>query len=146
MPEKMIKNIIVKAPANDVFALWKDFEQFPKFMKNIKSVRRVEGHTSHWTMREHMGKCLEWTAKMTDVIENKRIAWSSISRDLKTSGQVTFNQLNDNETDVTVHMQYVPPAGALGKMAAHLFENPQKDLEEDLRRFKEYAEGRVISK
>jgi uncharacterized membrane protein len=141
MPEKIIKNIIVKGHVGDIFSLWENFENFPHFMKNIKAVRKSSDGTSHWVMGGRIGKQLEWDAKTTDVQPNRRIAWKSISGDLQTSGQVTFNELNDNETDVTVHMQYIPPAGELGKMFAHLFENPDRRVEEDLRQFKKYAES-----
>ena len=65
---------------------------------------------------------------------DKRIAWRSIDTDdanVKTSGQVTFNELPNNQTEVTVTMHYVPPAGIVGEVAAELFANPEKRLAHD---------------
>ena len=139
MPEKIIKNIIVKGHVKDIYSFWKDFENFPHFMRNIKSVRKTGEATSHWVMQAAFGRRLEWDSQITDVQENKRIAWKSIAGDLQTSGQVTFNELPHEETDITVHMQYAAPAGTLGLAVAKV-DNPEKRLDEDLRQFKKYAE------
>jgi uncharacterized membrane protein len=64
--------------------------------------------------------------------------------DLTTSGQVTFNPLPNDQVEVTVTLQYQPPAGKVGQAVAHLFDDPEKKLEEDLRRFKTYAETTLI--
>jgi uncharacterized membrane protein len=73
---------------------------------------------------------------------NKRIAWNSREGgDIKTSGQVVFNQLPQGQTEITVMLQYVPPAGKLGEFVADLFSDPDKRMEEDLHNFKAYVEG-----
>lgn len=113
-------------------------------MKNIKSVYRVTDTTSHWTMREHMGKSLQWMALTTDEIENKRIAWNSISGDLKTSGQVTFNEFNENETDIRFICNMSHRRVRWARLPPFFFQNPARDLEEDLRRSKTYAEEHVV--
>ena len=140
MSDQLAKSIIVKGDASRIYNLWNDFESFPHFMKNIKYVRKTGLRTSHWVMTGPMGKDLQWDAQITDLQENKRIAWSTIDGDLKTSGQVTFNPLEQGETEVTVMMKYFPPGGRLGEAAAQLFDKPDKRLEEDLRRFKKYVE------
>ncbi len=134
------KSIIIKGHAPRLYNLWTDFEKFPHFMKYIKSVRKTSDKTSHWVMEGPLGKDLEWDAEITDAMENKRLGWHSTQGDIKTSGQVTFNELDHGETQVTVQLKYIPPAGAVGKAAAHVFDNPGKKLEEDLREFKKYAE------
>jgi uncharacterized membrane protein len=143
MSDKITRSIIVKGNAPYIFSLWANFENFPLFMKNIKFVRKTGGQMSHWIMEGPMGKDLEWDAQITDFQENKRIAWNSTSGDIKTSGAVTFNELAQNETEIMATIFYVPPAGKLGDAVAHLFDNPEKKLEEDLKRFKKYAEKNV---
>jgi uncharacterized membrane protein len=96
---------------------------------------------SHWVMKGLLGKTIEWDAKTTRMEQNTRIAWNSMDNgDLTTSGQVTFNALPQNQVEVTVTLQYVPPAGKMGEAIATLFDNPDAKLEEDLRNFKAYAE------
>jgi uncharacterized membrane protein len=60
---------------------------------------------------------------------------------VRTSGQVTFNELDPHQTEITVMMQYVAPAGSVGGALAALVADPAGKLEEDLLRFKHFAES-----
>jgi uncharacterized membrane protein len=141
MGDQVTKSIIVKGSVDELFDIWANFENFPQFMKYIKSVQKTGDQTSHWVMEGPLNKRLEWDAKTTTFERNKRIAWSSTQGDLKTSGQVTFNPLPNNSTEVTVLMHYEAPAGLVGKVVAELFSDPEKRMTEDLHNFKAYAEG-----
>jgi uncharacterized membrane protein len=95
-------------------------------------------------MRGPAGSTVEWEAEVTRMDENKRIGWNTKERDkgdIKTSGQVTFNALPQNETEVTVKMHYVTTTGRVGEFIAKAFMDPEDQLEEDLRNFKAYMEG-----
>ena len=142
MADQVTRDIIVKARVADVYDLWANFENFPQFMTYITSIIKTGDRTSHWVMDGPLGKKLEWDAETTTLEPQKRIAWNSRDGgDIKTSGQVTFNALPQNQTEVTVTLQYVPPAGKIGEFVANLFSDPEKRLDEDLRNFKAYAEG-----
>jgi uncharacterized membrane protein len=144
MSNQVTKTIIVKRPVSELFQLWANFENFPHFMENIHSVQKTGDRTSRWVMQGPMGTKVEWDAETTVLEENKRIAWNSKDRSpMTTSGQVTFNALPNNETEVTVLMHYDPPAGMAGDLVAKFFGHPEKRLEEDLKNFKRYAEGMV---
>lgn len=141
MTDRITKSIIVQGNISDIYQLWANFENFPHFMENIESVTKTGNGLSHWVMTGLLGQKVEWDAETTRLEENKRIAWNSKDNsDLTTSGQVTFNQLSGNQVEVAVTLQYQPPAGKLGEAVAHLFDNPDRKLEEDLQRFKAYAE------
>lgn len=142
MPHQTTKSIIVGADVSTVYNLWANFENFPRFMENIKSVSKTGERLSHWVMSGPLGINIEWDAETTKLEENTRIAWNSRDNStITTSGQVTFNQLENNQTEVTVTLQYEPPAGLAGDVVAKLFSNPEKRLEEDLQNFKRYVEG-----
>ena len=135
-----VKNVIVKAPLPEVYQTWANFENFPKFMQHIRSVTKTGDRTSHWVMDGPLHSRIEWDAETTRLEENKRIAWSSTQGDIKTSGQVTFNALPNNEVEVTIMLRYIPPAGVVGDLFAALFSDPAGKLAEDLRNFKRYIE------
>jgi uncharacterized membrane protein len=135
-----VKNILVKAPLREVYEAWANFENFPHFMQHIRAVTKTGDQTSHWIMEGPFNSRIEWDAETTRLEENKRIAWSSTGGDIKTSGQVTFNALPDNEVEVTVMLRYIPPAGIAGDLFASLFGDPEGKLAEDLRNFKRYIE------
>nr|PZN19202.1 MAG: hypothetical protein DIU80_21895 [Chloroflexota bacterium] len=141
MADQFTKSIIVGAGVETVYDLWANFENFPHFMKNIYAVTKTGERTSHWIMQGPLGTRVEWDAETTRLEPNTRIAWNSRDGgDIKTSGQAVFTALPNGTTQVTVTLQYVPPAGMLGQAIADLFEKPEERLEEDLVRFKAYAE------
>jgi uncharacterized membrane protein len=142
MPDRETRSIIVKADAQIVYNTWASFEQFPRFMQHIASVQKTGPRTSHWVMAGPLGRKVEWDAETTRLEENKRIAWSSKDgRGFTTSGEALFNALSHGETQITVTLQYIPPAGWAGEIVSELFANPGKMLEQDLRHFKAYVEG-----
>jgi uncharacterized membrane protein len=141
MADSFSHSVIVRGSVDDVYHLWANFENFPMFMKNIKSVRRLGDGLSHWVMEGPLGSTIEWEAETTRLDPNERIAWNSKDNSaVKTSGQVLFREVGPNETEVTVQMHYDPPAGAAGEALAQLFANPEARVRDDLERFKEFVE------
>jgi uncharacterized membrane protein len=142
MADPFTRSIAVLANVADVYQIWANFENFPRFMKYIKSVTLTGPRTSHWVMSGPLGVDVEWDAETTALDENERVAWNSFQgSDVRTSGQVTFRELAPNETEVTVTLQYDPPAGAAGEAVAELFANPEKRVQDDLEHFKEHVES-----
>jgi uncharacterized membrane protein len=141
------KNVIVKGEPADIFPYWADFENFPKFMTYIESVTPTGEKTSHWVLSAPAGVQVDWNAEMTRMEVNKRIAWSSKDKRglITTSGQVTFNALPNEQTEVSVTVQYAPPGGKAGEVFAQIFANPEKRLETDLRNFKNMIEREVVA-
>jgi uncharacterized membrane protein len=72
------------------------------------------------------------------------LAWNTKDNKgfITTSGQVTFTSIDNGQTEITVTMQYTPPAGLVGDWVANFLVKPEKQVANDLRRFKEYAEAR----
>lgn len=134
------QNIIVKAPIDAVYQAWANFENFPNFMQHICTVTKTGDRSSHWVMAGPLNSRIEWDAETTRLEENKRVAWSSTNGAIKTSGQVTFNELSNDEVEVTVMLRYIPPGGAIGDLVANLFADPEGMLQEDLYNFKRYIE------
>lgn len=134
------KEIIVNAPVAGVFEFWKNFENFPRFMENIEAIHVIGPEMTHWKMRGPLGVPVEWDAKTLAVEENKKISWKSTEGIIETHGAVLFEELDEldghSRTRVTVGLEYHPPAGAIGEAVAKLFNNPEKQLEQDLLNFK----------
>jgi uncharacterized membrane protein len=141
MTDTITQTIVVKGNTSDIFNVWANFENFPKFMKHIKSVTKTDEGRSHWVMQGPLGVKVDWDARITRLDPDRLIAWDSLDSDLKTSGQVSFNPLNDGETEISVILRYDPPAGLAGEVVAELFGNPEGRLLEDLRNFKEFIES-----
>jgi uncharacterized membrane protein len=142
MPNQSTRTVLVKGQASDVWAAWADLESFPAFLEPVRSVTRTGENTTHWVAEGPLGLRVEWEAETTRMEPGKRIAWSSThGSDLRTSGQVTFNQLPNDLTEVTVTFQHATDS-VKGK-AGQLFAGIDGILEEALRQFKAHVENRV---
>lgn len=137
----VVKTIVVNAPLSQVFTYWKNFENFPRFMENIESIQAIGPDETRWTAKGPLGTAVEWDAKTTHVEQDKKIAWESTGGQIETHGAVTFKELDDSRTEVTVGLEYSPVGGALGEAVAKLFSDPEGKLEEDLDRFRQVAES-----
>lgn len=138
--EKMIE---VDAPVERVFDLFSDFESFPRWMKNIREVRRTGRRMTRWSANAPLGTSVEWEAEVTSFEPDRRIAWRSVRGDVETEGEVIFEETRRGTTMMRVMLGYDPPAGRLGSLVARLFGvNPEEQLSEDLERFAEVAERR----
>jgi uncharacterized membrane protein len=141
MDKEIVNSIRVNKNVSEVYRLWENFENFPRFMSHVKSITKTGDRTSHWVMSGPLDRDIEWNARTTELVENKSIAWQSTDGDITTHGHVSFNEINDNTTEVTVDIRYEPPAGVIGEGIARLFSDPGKMLVEDLANFKKFAEN-----
>ena len=137
------KDIEINAPVERVFDLFSDFESFPRWMSHIKEVRYTGRRYTRWTAEAPLGTSVEWEAETTHFEPDHRIAWRSVRGDVETEGEVVFQETARGTTLMRVMLGYDPPAGRLGALVARLFgTNPEQQLDEDLERFAEVAEGR----
>src|SRR5438067_10559159 len=144
--QRVERSIRVHAPSSRVYELWKNFERFPTFMENVHEVRMLDGRRSHWKLTGPLGKEVEYDAEISEDEPNKSLGWRSVEGrgEIGVSGNVTFSELGDGETEVHVVMQwYDTPGGPIGETASRTLQNPERMLEEDLHRFKDVAEGRM---
>ncbi len=141
--EHITGTIIVKGSARDTCSLCSHYELFPQFIDGISLVSRSDDKTSHWEIRTIMGKKIKSTAVITELQEDKRISWESAGKELNTKGYVTFTSLLNNETEITIFIEYSHPFGLFGEFLLEIFSEPQQKLEEALERFKGYVEGIV---
>ena len=138
------RGISVRREQAEVFAYWRRLENLPIFMHNLENVTPLGEGRSHWRARMPFGPPLEWEAKIINEVEDELIAWRSLEgSQIHHAGSVRFERaLGGRGTLVTVTMEYDPPAGLLGALAARLVGiDPALQLEADLRRFKMLLEA-----
>lgn len=134
----ILKSIDVQVPARTAYDQWTQFEDFPQFMEGVESVQQLDDENLRWRA-DIGGKTLEWTARITEQIPDKRIAWTSTSG-AQNAGVVTFHRLSDDTSRVTLQLEYEPEGVVenVGSMLGVLDSRAQGDLE----RFKEFIEAR----
>jgi uncharacterized membrane protein len=145
---KVEKSVTVNRPVQEVYHFWRNFENLPRFMDHLESVTVIDETRSHWVAKAPAGTRVEWDAAIHNEIENELIAWRSLpGSEVNHAGSVHFTPLGDgSRTEVRVVLSYVPPAGKLGAAVARLLgEEPSKQVEDDLRRFKQVMEASEVA-
>ena len=139
---------IVNRPPDEVYSYWRDFQNLPRFMKHLESVDEYADGYSHWVAKGPAGMTVEWDATIVADDPGRVITWRSLENaDVDNAGAVRFEAAPGGRgTIVKVNIQYNPPGGVLGKTVAKLFgEEPEQQLDDDLRRFKQMLEvGEVV--
>jgi uncharacterized membrane protein len=139
---KVERTITVNRPQEEVYGFWRQLENLPRFMDHLESVTVLDEDRSHWVAKAPAGTKVEWDASIQDEIENELIVWRSLpGSDIDNAGSVHFIPVGGG-TEVRVVLSYDPPAGRVGAAVAKLLgEEPEQQVEEDLRRFKQVMEA-----
>lgn len=140
---KVEKSVTVNKSPEELYRFWRNFENLPRFMDHLESVRVDDGGRSHWVAKAPAGTTVEWDAEVYNEKENELIAWRSLEgADVDNAGSVRFESAQEGRgTTVRVSLKYDPPGGVIGSTFAKLFgEEPSQQIEEDLRRFKQVME------
>lgn len=137
------KSVRISRPVDEVYRFWRNFENFPRFMKHVESIDVLDERRSHWRVKGPAGSSVEWDAEIIEEQDNQRIVWQSMEgADVPNCGLVEFERTPDGETEVHVMLEYRPPGGRAGAAVSRVMgEEPNQQLEEDLRRFKEMIEA-----
>jgi len=137
------QSVTIKRAQDDLFRFWRNFENLPRFMDNLESVRVLDDGVSHWVAKGPAGARVEWNAEIHDEIENELIAWRSLpGSEVDHAGSVHFTPATSDGTEVRVILRYSPPAGRFGAAVARLAgDDPERQVADDLRRFKQVMEA-----
>jgi uncharacterized membrane protein len=141
------ESVRLEKPVADVYRFWRRLENLPRFMTHLDRVTETPDGKSHWIACGPAGLAGEWDAEIINEVENQVIGWRSLpGSDVVTAGSVNFKTARDGRgTQVTVHLQYAPPAGKAGALIASLFgREPSQTIREDLRHFKQLLEAGEI--
>jgi uncharacterized membrane protein len=144
---KIVRAVTIERSSDELYRFWHNFENLPRFMEHLESVTVLDNTHSHWVAKAPAGKHVEWDAVITNERENEAISWHSVGKsDIGNAGTVQFTPApGGRATVVKVTLQYDPPAGRLGATVAKLFgEEPEQQVREDMRHFKEIMEAGEI--
>ena len=135
---KVEESIDVNVPVRTAYNQWTQFEEFPRFMEGVKSVRQLDDRTLEWTA-EIAGNEETWTAEISEQEPDQRIAWHAMDG-ATNAGVVTFHRIDDDTTRVMLQLEY-EPEGVL-ETAGDALGIPERRIRGDLERFKEFIESR----
>ncbi|HEX5222208.1 MAG TPA: SRPBCC family protein [Verrucomicrobiae bacterium] len=136
--------VTINRGPQELYQFWRNFENLPRFMEHLTSVRCLDERRSHWVVKAPLGKQVEWEAEIINDEPGQLIAWQSLpGADVVNAGTVRFEPAPEGRgTLVRVLIKYDPPGGMLGAATVRLSdEHPQRQVREDLERFKQLMEA-----
>jgi uncharacterized membrane protein len=143
------RSVLINRPRAEVFAFWRDFQNLPRFMKNVESIQLgSNAQRMVWTIKAPAGQSVDLETEIVDERDGESIAWRSTPEsEITTRGQVTFADApGQRGTVVTADIAYDPPAGAAGRAIAKLFATePNIQARHELKRFKMLMEAGEIA-
>ena len=141
-PLSTVQTVAVNKTPEECYQFWRNFENLPRFMEHVQSVKALGDGKYHWVVKAPVGMNVEWDAELMQDSPS-RIAWQSLpGADVVNSGSVEFQKATAGHgTIVKATIHYDPPGGQLGSSVAKLFgEEPSIQAKMDLRRFKAVIE------
>jgi len=134
------RSVTINRPREELFAYFRDFANLPSFMDNIERVDVIDTTRSRWVVKAPAGQTVEWESTISEEVPPSFFTWTS-QGDVGNSGRIDFHDAGARGTVVTASIAYDPPAGAIGKLVAKLFQRePAMQARRDLRRFKQLME------
>jgi uncharacterized membrane protein len=140
--------ITVASTPDGAYRFWRDLANLPKFMERLESLEVLPSGRSRWRLRAPRGLALAWEADIVEDRAGEVIRWQSVEgSEVGNQGAVHFRAAPAGQgTEIAVELEYVPPAGALGRLASFLSDAAlEVQLERDLRRLKQLLEvGEIV--
>jgi uncharacterized membrane protein len=131
------KSIDVDVPVSTAYNQWTQFEEFPEFMSGVDQVTQLDDEHLHWRVSVG-GVEREFDAEITEQHPDERVAWRSTDGP-EHAGVVTFHRLSDDQTRVTLQLDWEPEGFVETAGAALQVDDMQ--VARDLAKFKEIIEA-----
>lgn len=137
------KTLNIQAPVERVFDTLLHFAQnHTRLMPKVRSFKLEKDHQVHWEVTGPFGMPLSGEAKLSQIIPNKLIAWTSLANSqIRNSGTLHFEPNANGGTRIQLTMTYNPPFGLITHFIATLFGvDPKHQLDEAMVQMKALIE------
>jgi uncharacterized membrane protein len=136
----------VDCSVQQVYDLWENLENVPRWIPLVKSVRRLRGDEElwHWTFGLEFPLLIEWTSRITQRIPLRLIAWSSVSG-LSNQGSAEFFP-TERGCRLRLTLAFSLPGGIVGAFLENIGLDRwlEVNLKESLKRFQAQIEAEVL--
>ena len=144
---KVVRATTIRKPAAEIYEFWRDLKNLAQVIKHPVTITTLNENESHWVVSAPAGQKVEWDALVINDEPGKLIAWRSVEGgDVDNAGSVRFEPApGDEGTEVTVALEYNPPAGKIGAALAKLTrDSASSQVYDALRRLKALLEAGEI--
>jgi uncharacterized membrane protein len=136
------EKVVINKSARELYDFWRDFKNLPKFMTVLNTVEVLTGGITRWHVDGPVGVRISWDAEVINDHPGELIAWKTLpDAQVQSAGSVRFKAIDQEQTEVKVSAEYLPPGGEIGMaIAALLLDDPEQRVRDDLIRFKQLME------
>lgn len=142
------KAITIQCTPREVYDLWRDLPNLPRFLQHVKAVLPETPTVSRWLVEEG-GRSLEWRAEIVEDTPGRKIRWKSLpGGDIEHEGSLDLREAPaDRGTIVEVKLHYFPPGGLLvaSAIGGFLRKYSQASLGTELARLQQLLETGEIT-
>jgi hypothetical protein len=103
----IVEEIDIGLPLRVTYDLWTQFEEFPGFMKKVKSVEQAADEKVNWKAQIFWSN-RSWEATILEQVPDSHIVWRSKGAKGHVNGAVSFTELGPNLTRVLLVLEYYP--------------------------------------
>jgi len=136
--EPVRRAVTINRRPDEVYAMWKNFDQLPQFLTWVDSVTKLSERVWHWVVKTPAGASIEYDAEIIEDLPGRRIAWRTLPNAMvPNEGCVEFlDAPGGRGTEVMVEMKVAAPLGKT--IAGH-------EAQGDLKRLKQLLEvGEIV--
>lgn len=131
------QSIEINVPVSTAYRQLTQFEQYPRFMEDVREVRQVDDTHLHWHTKSG-NLDMEWDAEITQQVPDQCIAWRNLNGP-RYEGRIELRSKEKDRTEVKLTMECDPKQQILVQHG-----DAQKAIQErtehDLVRFKKFVE------
>jgi uncharacterized membrane protein len=141
------ESVTIARRPSELYDFWRQLENLPRFMRNLEAVEVIDESHSRWHAGGPLGSTVSWEAEIVNDLPGELIAWRTIDGvEVAHAGTVLFRPATGGRGAVVrVELEYSPFGGKVGGAVARLLgDDPQAQIAEDLRRFKQVMEAGEI--
>lgn len=132
----------------ECYRFWRNIDNLPRFMESLESVQALDERRFHWVGRGPADTTMEWDCEITEDRPGAALAWRTLNgAQVPNAGSVIFEPApHGRGTIVRLSIHYSPIGGQLNSALARVLrQDPQSQVREDLRRFKQLLESGEIA-
>lgn len=135
------ETIDVNLPLAKVYELMSSPVDFPKFLKHIDQVNKINSQTFEY--RTKIGdESFQWITNIIDDLRNTRFAWITINGNMNQTGTIRFSPLdNGTRTRVDFSLDYRMFFGEPTDEVAAFIDDLPSELRSSLEAFRALAEA-----
>ena len=142
------QTVTVNRPRSELYRFWREFENLPRFMEDVREVRQGGQGRTTWTIAGPAGRTVTLETTVVQERPDELIAWRlTPDSQIDAEGRITFREAPGGRgTQVGATVAYKPPLGELGRLAAKIFQRePAIQARRELKRFKMLMEAGEIA-